>query len=72
VVIDPFSGAATTLLVADRLGRHGIGIELNPEYASMGRNRRVRATSRRARSATRTDSRNPGSAFCAISELLMR
>jgi DNA modification methylase len=29
-VLDPFAGAGTTLLVADRLQRHGIGIELNP------------------------------------------
>lgn len=35
VVLDPFAGAGTTLLVADRLGRHGIGIELNPEFADL-------------------------------------
>lgn len=34
-VLDPFSGAGTTCLVADRLQRNGIGIELNPEYAAM-------------------------------------
>lgn len=38
-ILDPFCGAATTLLVADRLGRHGIGIELNPAYAAMGERR---------------------------------
>jgi DNA modification methylase len=38
-VLDPFLGAGTTLLVADRLGRDGIGIELNPEYAQMARRR---------------------------------
>ena len=38
-VLDPFSGAGTTALVADRLGRHAIGIELNPEYADMARRR---------------------------------
>src|SRR6185369_5349431 len=32
-VLDPFSGAGTTCLVADRLQRNAIGIELNPEYA---------------------------------------
>jgi len=37
--LDPFAGAGTTLLVADRLNRHGIGIELNPEYAAMARRR---------------------------------
>jgi len=39
VVIDPFSGAGTTLVVADRLGRDAIGIEINPEYAAMARER---------------------------------
>jgi DNA modification methylase len=38
-VLDPFGGSGTTLLVADRLGRHGIGVELNPEYAAMARRR---------------------------------
>lgn len=33
VVLDPFSGAGTTGLVARRLQRHYIGIELNPDYA---------------------------------------
>lgn len=39
VVLDPFSGAGTTGLVALRLGRSYIGIELNPDYAAMGRQR---------------------------------
>ncbi len=34
-VLDPFAGAGTTGLVADRLGRDAILIELNPEYAEM-------------------------------------
>ena len=42
IVLDPFMGAGTTGLVADRLGRDCIGIELNPEYAEMARNRIVR------------------------------
>lgn len=41
-VLDPFSGAGTTALVADRLGRDAIGIELNPEYAEMTRRRIVK------------------------------
>lgn len=38
-VLDPFFGAGTTGLVADRLGRDCIGIELNPAYADMARRR---------------------------------
>lgn len=40
-VLDPFLGAGTTLLVASRLGRKGVGIELNPEYCQMARDRIV-------------------------------
>jgi DNA modification methylase len=39
VVLDPFGGAGTTGLVADRLQRNAILIELNPEYAAMARKR---------------------------------
>ena len=39
VVLDPFAGAATTGLVATRLNRSFIGVELNPEYVELGRNR---------------------------------
>jgi DNA modification methylase len=38
-VLDPFSGAGTTGLVATRLGRNFIGIELNPAYIEMSRRR---------------------------------
>jgi DNA modification methylase len=38
-VLDPFFGAGTTGLVADRLGRNCIGIELNPEYAAIAERR---------------------------------
>lgn len=38
-VLDPFTGAGTTGLVADRLGRKFRGIELNPEYAEMAERR---------------------------------
>jgi DNA modification methylase len=38
-VLDPFAGAGTTGLVACRHNRDFIGIELNPEYAQMARNR---------------------------------
>ena len=39
LVLDPFAGAGTTGLVARRLGRRFVGIELNPEYADMARRR---------------------------------
>ena len=38
-VLDPFFGAGTTGLVADRLQRDCIGVELNPEYAEIARAR---------------------------------
>lgn len=38
-VIDPFGGAGTTGLVADRLGRAAVLIEINPAYAAMARER---------------------------------
>jgi DNA modification methylase len=39
IVLDPFGGAGTTGLVADRLGRNAILIELNPEYAAIAHRR---------------------------------
>lgn len=39
VVLDPFGGAGTTGLVAARLGREAILIELNPEYAAIAERR---------------------------------
>jgi hypothetical protein len=41
MVLDPFAGAGTTGLVAERLGRSAILIELNPNYAAMAE-RRIR------------------------------
>lgn len=38
-VLDPFGGAGTTCLVADRFHRDGIMIDLNPEYAELARSR---------------------------------
>jgi DNA modification methylase len=40
-VLDPFGGAGTTGLVADRLGRNSTMLELNPEYAELAA-RRIR------------------------------
>ncbi|WP_127158453.1 DNA methyltransferase [Xanthomonas arboricola] len=39
VVLDPFMGAGTTAVVAERLGRRWLGIELNPEYADIAQQR---------------------------------
>ena len=41
-VLDPFIGSGTTGLVALKMGRRYVGIELNPEYAAMAE-RRLRA-----------------------------
>lgn len=38
-ILDPFGGAGTTGLVADRLQRNAVLIELNPEYAAMAERR---------------------------------
>lgn len=39
IVLDPFAGAATVGVVAERLGRKFIGFELNPEYAKIAEKR---------------------------------
>jgi DNA modification methylase len=39
VVLDPFTGSGTTGVVALRHKRDFIGIELNPDYIAMARNR---------------------------------
>jgi len=41
-VLDPFAGTGTTLMVADRLQRDAVGIELNPRYCQMARDRALR------------------------------
>ncbi|NQV24825.1 MAG: DNA methyltransferase [Rhodopirellula sp.] len=38
-ILDPFSGSGSTIVAVERLGKTGIGIELSPEYAKMGRQR---------------------------------
>lgn len=39
VVLDPFCGTGTTLLVAKALGRSGVGIDVSPVYADVTRQR---------------------------------
>jgi site-specific DNA-methyltransferase (adenine-specific) len=39
IVLDPFFGSGTTGLVAKKLNRHYIGIELNPEYVDIAKKR---------------------------------
>ena len=39
VVLDPFLGSGTTAAVARQLGRHYIGIELNPDYCKLAQKR---------------------------------
>ena len=38
-VLDPFLGTGSTLLAARAAGRNGVGVEINPRYASMARSR---------------------------------
>lgn len=39
LVLDPFLGSGTTLMVAKRTHRDGIGVELNPEYVKLAQER---------------------------------
>ena len=39
IVLDPFLGSGTTALVAAKLGRRFLGVELNEEYAEVARER---------------------------------
>lgn len=47
VVLDPFTGAGTTLVTAHNLRRDWLGIELSPEYVEMARNRVEKECSKR-------------------------
>lgn len=38
-ILDPFCGSGSTIVEVERLGKTGIGIELSPEFAKMGRRR---------------------------------
>lgn len=39
IVLDPFAGSCTTAVVAKKLGRNYIMIEISPEYCEVGRRR---------------------------------
>lgn len=43
IVLDPFMGSGTTAVVARKLGRHFLGIELSPEYVEAARRRLIEA-----------------------------
>jgi DNA modification methylase len=44
VVLDPFLGSGTTAVVAQRLKRHYLGIDCNPQYCELARRRIAKAT----------------------------
>jgi len=69
LVIDPFSGSATTLAVAKKLGRHFLGFDISEDYAEYGRRRlesikvgdRLDGSAEPLKSAPKTGSKNsPG------------
>ena len=37
VILDPFIGSGTTAIVADKMGRNYIGIDINNEYCKMAK-----------------------------------
>ena len=39
IVLDPFFGTGTVGVVAERLGRNWLGIELNPAYIALAKRR---------------------------------
>ena len=39
VVLDPFSGSGTTCLMAERLKRSWLGIEISPKYCAIAQSR---------------------------------
>lgn len=42
-VLDPFVGTGTTMVTAARAGRNSIGVEIDPEYCRIARDRLNRA-----------------------------
>ena len=58
VVLDPFSGAGTTGVVARKHGRSFVGLELNPEYIALTW-RRLGLTPKRKRKETSYETQRP-------------
>jgi len=54
VIVDPFAGVGSTIVAAQRLGKHGIGIELNPTFAELARARCTQPTLFTAQDGTAT------------------
>ncbi len=48
IVLDPFIGSGTTLIVAEALGRHGIGLDISREYLIKQAKRRLERPHARA------------------------
>jgi len=55
IVLDPFLGLGTTVLVARKHGRHAIGIELSPDYCAMAAKRLSQLSLLSAGAATDSD-----------------
>src|ERR1700732_1611903 len=52
IVLDPFCGSGATILAAERTGRHGYGIEIDPLYVETAIARWERMTGKQARHAS--------------------
>ena len=51
IVLDPFAGSGTTILAAERTGRRGYGIEIDPIYVDTAIERWQRVTGKSALNA---------------------
>lgn len=56
-VLDPFLGSGTTAIACQQLQRHWIGIEVNPEYAAIARERLQKRTRKPPTDTTTTEDR---------------
>ena len=58
IVLDPFIGSGTTAVVAQRLGRSFVGVDSNPEYCEIARQRLHRRRTDQATGTTWNDRPN--------------